>query len=253
MGGGEKELVTEKHEQDKTASFWKGAKSAQELKNLSSGRTPSGKLRFQIRKALVLSDAEYGRYLNGELFQPKFYLAAEKESLRYDTKLGVWNCLLLVGESSRDGILVGFLPGVELPFLSYVPDHRELELPKGLPVEMEMGAVSTNLDQAVNGVVDAVAHYTSFVGLELRSPASSLHFAAYDPAANILTVLEQGGPNDYMQFKGTPEEIAQTFHFSGKLKKVFFDLRYRNISHGSRFVKEKRERVPSKERNGDGR
>lgn len=253
MGGGEKELVTEKHEQDKTTSFWKGAKSAQELKNLSSGRTPSGKLRFQIRKALVLSDAEYGRYLNGELFQPKFYLAAEKESLRYDTKLGVWNCLLLVGESSRDGILVGFLPGVELPFLSYVSDHRELELPKGLPVEMEMGAVSTNLEQAVNGVVDAAAHYTSFVGLELRSPASSLHFAAYDPAANILTVLEQGGPNDYMQFKGTPEEIAQTFHFSGKLKKVFFDLRYRNISHGSRFVKEKRERVPPKERNGDGR
>ena len=253
MGGGEKELVTEKHEQDKTASFWKGAKSAQELKNLSSGRTPSGKLRFQTRKALVLSDAEYGRYLNGELFQPKFYLAAEKESLRYDTKLGVWNCLLLVGESSRDGILVGFLPGVELPFLSYVPNHRELELPKGLPVEMEMGAVSTNLEQAVNGVADAAAHYSSFVGLELRSPASSLHFAAYDPTANILTVLEQGGPNDYMQFKGTPEEIAQTFHFSGKLKKVFFDLRYRNISHGSRFVKEKRERVPPKERNGDGR
>ena len=84
MGGGEKELVTEKHEQDKTASFWKGAKSAQELKNLSSGRTPSGKLRFQIRKALVLSDAEYGRYLNGELFQPKFYLMFRIT--------GNWNC-----------------------------------------------------------------------------------------------------------------------------------------------------------------
>lgn len=253
MGGGKKELVTEKHEQEKTASFWKGAKSAQELKNLSSGRTPSSKLRFQIRKALVLSDTEYGRYLNGELYQPKSYLSAEKESLRYDTKQGVWNCLLLVGESSRDGILVGFLPGVELPFLAYVPNHRELELPKRLPVEMEMGAVSTNLEQAVNGVADTAAHYSSFVGLELRSPASSLHFAAYDPAVNILTVLEQGGPNDYMQFKGTPEEIAQTFHFRGKLKKVFFDLRYRNISHGSRFVKEKRERVPPKERNGDGR
>lgn len=225
----------------------------QELRNLSSSRIPSTKLQFRIRKVLVLSDIEYGRYLNSGLHQPKYFLAADQEGLRYDTKLGVWNCLLLVGESSHDGILVGFLAGVELPFLSYVPNHRELELPKGLPVEMEMGAVSTNLDQAVNGVVDAVAHYTSFVGLELRSPASSLHFAAYDPAANILTVLEQGGPNDYMQFKGTPEEIAQTFQFSGKLKKVFFDLRYRNISHGSRFVKEKRERVPPKERNGDGR
>ena len=87
----------------------------------------------------------------------------------------------------------------------------------------------------------------------IDSSGQRMTVMAYDPAANILTVLEQGGPNDYMQFKGTPEEIAQTFHFSGKLKKVFFDLRYRNISHGSRFVKEKRERVPPKERNGDGR
>ena len=83
--------------------------------------------------------------------------------------------------------------------------------------------------------------------------ASSLHFAAYDPAANIFTVLEQGGPNDYMQYKGTPEEIAQTFHFSGKLKKVFFDLQYRNISHESHLVKERQKRTYPKERSGDGR
>lgn len=253
MGGGEKELVSDKYEQEKTVSFWKGAKSVQELKDLSSGRTPSTKQRFKIRKALVLGDTEYARYLNGKLDQPKFYLAAKKESLRYETKLGVWNCLLLVGESSRDGILVGFLPGAETPFLSYVPDHCELELPKELSVEMEMGAASTNLQPALHGTVDVAAHYSSFVGLELRSLASSLHFAAYDPATNVFTVLEQGGLNDYMQYKGTPEEIAQAFHFSEKLRKAFFDLRYRNISHESRFVKEKRDRVPSKEHNGDGR
>lgn len=225
----------------------------QELRNLSSSRIPSTKLQFRIRKVLVLSDIEYGRYLNSGLHQPKYFLAVDQEGLRYDTKLGVWNCLLLVGESSHDGILVGFLAGVELPFLSYVPNHRELELPKGLPVEMEMGAASTNLQPALHGTVDAAAHYSSFVGLELISMASSLHFAAYDPAANIFTVLEQGGPNDYMQYKGTPEEIAQTFHFSGKLKKVFFDLQYRNISHESHLVKERQKRTYPKERSGDGR
>ena len=225
----------------------------QELKYLSSGRIPATKLRFQIRKAVVLSDAEYGRYLNGELHQPQFFLSAEKDHLRYDAKLGVWNCMLLVGVSSRDGILVGFFPGMELPFLSYIPDHRELELPDGIPVAMEMGAASTNLNPAVGNIADAAAHYSSFVGLVVTSPASSLHFAAYDSDANIFTVLEQGGPNDYMQYKGTPEEVAQTFHFSGNLKEVFFDLRYRNISHESQLSRELMKRTHPTLRSGDGR
>ena len=42
-------------------------------------------------------------------------------------------------------------------------------------------------------------------------------------------------------------------HFSGKLKEAFFDLRYRNISHGSHLVKERQKRTYPKERSGDGR
>ena len=237
------------------ASFWKGVKTARELKMLSSGRNPSAKQRVLIRKVVVLCDAEYKRYIDSELDQPKIFLAADKEHLHYDTRYHTWNCLLIVGESSKDGILAGYLPKSDSLFLAYVPEHRKLELPEGIPVGMGMGAASTNLQPALLGTEDAEAHYSSFVGLEVISLASSLHFAGYAPAENIFTVLEQGGPNDYMQFKGTPEEIAQIFHFSGKLKEVFFDLRYRNISHESPFVKEKRGRVPSKERNrnGDGR
>ena len=83
--------------------------------------------------------------------------------------------------------------------------------------------------------------------------ASYLHCAADDPAANTFTGVEQGGPNDDRKYKGTPEDIAQTFHFSGKLKKVFFDLQYRNISHESHLVKERQKRTYPKERSGDGR
>lgn len=253
MGGGENALVNSMNGKNLTASFWKGVKTAQELKTLSNGWNSSTKQRVQICKVVVLCDAEYKRYMDGELNQPKIFLAGDKERLRYDTRLHAWNCLLIVGESSKDGILAGYLPKTDSLFLSYVPDHRELELPEGIPVEMELGAASTNLQPALLGTADAVAHYSSFVGLEVMSLASSLHFAAYDPATNVFTVLEQGGPNDYMRYKGTPEEIAQAFHFSGKLREVFFDLRYRNISHESHFVKERRERGQPKERSGDGR
>ena len=253
MGGGENALVNSMNGKELTASFWKGVKTARELKMLSSGWNPSTKQKARIRKVVVLCDAEYKRYLDGELDQPKIFLAEDKERLRYDTRRHAWNCLLIVGESSKDGILAGYLPKSDSLFLTYVPEHRELELPEGIPVAMEMGAASTNLQPALLGTADAAAHYSSFVGLELISMASSLHFAAYDPAANIFTVLEQGGPNDYMQYQGTPEEIAQAFHFSGKLKEAFFDLRYRNISHGSHLVKERQKRTYPKERSGDGR
>lgn len=236
-----------------TASFWKGVKTAQELRTLISRWNLSEKKRFRIRKAVVLCDAEYKRYIDSELDQPKIFLAADKEQIRYDTQQDTWNCLLIVGESSKDGILAGNLPAADSLLLSYVPDHRELELPEGLPVQMEMRASATNLKLAMNDVADADAHYTSFVGLELLSPAFSLHFVAYDSAANVFTVLEQGGPNNYMQHKGTPEEIARLFQFSGKLKEVFFDLRYRNISHESHFVKRKCDRARPKDRSGDGR
>lgn len=253
MGGGENALVTDTSEKKVTASFWKGVKTVHELKMLSSGLKSSMQQRVRIRKAVVLCDTEYKRYTDGELDQQKFFLVANKERLRYDTRQYAWNCLLIVGESSEDGILAGYLPKTDFPFLAYVPNHRELELPEGIPVVMGKGAASTNLQSALLDTADAVAHYSSFVGLEVMSQASSLHFSAYDPTANVFTVLEQGGPNDYMQYKGTPEKIAQAFHFSGKLKEVFFNLRYRNISHESHLVKEKKKREYPKERSGDGR
>ena len=38
-----------------------------------------------------------------------------------------------------------------------------------------------------------------------------------------------------------------------EMEEAFFDLRYRNISHGSHLVKERQKRTYSKERSGDGR
>ena len=129
-----------------TASFWKGVKTARELKMLSSGWNPSTKQKVQIRKVVVLCDAEYKRYMDGELDQPKIFLAEDKERLRYDTRHHTWNCLLVVGESSKDGILAGYLPKSDSLFLTYVPEHRELELPEGIVSDENIRSVTLSFD-----------------------------------------------------------------------------------------------------------
>ena len=115
-----------------TASFWKGVKTARELKMLSSGWNPSTKQKVQIRKVVVLCDAEYKRYMDGELDQPKIFLAEDKERLRYDTRHHAWNCLLVVGESSKDGILAGV--GIE-----EIPANGEVSF----SIDLEAGETET--------------------------------------------------------------------------------------------------------------
>ena len=42
-----------------------------------------------------------------------------------------------------------------------------------------------------------------------------------------------GGPHDYIESRGTPEKIAKENHFSGKLRGIFFNMDYRNLSNTS--------------------
>ena len=40
-----------------------------------------------------------------------------------------------------------------------------------------------------------------------------------------------GDPEDYMESRGTPEKIAEENHFVAKLREIFFDMDYRNITN----------------------
>ena len=74
-------------------------------------------------------------------------------------------------------------------------------------------------------------HFASFVGMQLSTVCFDLRFMSYDPEKNEMVPRLYGGPHDYIESRGTPEKIAKENHFSGKLRGIFFNMDYRNISH----------------------
>ena len=67
--------------------------------------------------------------------------------------------------------------------------------------------------------------------MEMSSLCFALRFISYDPQKDEMVTRLYGDPEDYMESRGTPEKIAEENHFVGKLREIFFDMDYRNISH----------------------
>ena len=79
-----------------------------------------------------------------------------------------------------------------------------------------------NIDRA-NGFIE---HWQSFVGHTISNPAAELIFYSYDDGQ--FTVRHCcGNPEDYLESKGTPEEIAKQHHFDDDFREKFFDMDYR--------------------------
>lgn len=79
-----------------------------------------------------------------------------------------------------------------------------------------------NIDRA-NGFIE---HWQSFVGHTISNPAAELIFHSYDNGQ--FTVRHCcGNPEDYLESKGTPEEIAKQHHFDDDFREKFFDMDYR--------------------------
>ena len=154
-------------------------------------------------------------------------------------KKKAWNCLLVVSEISKDGILVGKEPDAERYYMAYVPDHTNLNLPHDLPVEFWTNVCTTTLQLQPSAEVHSPLteqenrrqHFASFVGMQLSTVCFDLRFMSYDPKKDEMVTRLYGGPHDYIESRGTPEKIAKENHFSGKLRGIFFNMDYRNISH----------------------
>lgn len=67
-------------------------------------------------------------------------------------------------------------------------------------------------------------HWKSYVGHIIENPAAYLEFVDYKDGK--FTVEHHGGPDSFMADIGTPEEIAQIYHFAGEFKKNYFDMDY---------------------------
>ncbi len=145
----------------------------------------------------------------------------------------------MVSEISKDGILVGKEPDAERYYMAYVPDHTNLNLSADLSVEFWTNVCTTTLQLQPSAEAhpplteqeNRQQHFASFVGMQLSTVCFDLRFMSYDPEKNEMVTRLYGGPNDYIESRGTPEKIAKANHFSGKLRGIFFNMDYRNISH----------------------
>lgn len=157
-----------------TANFVSGVLDVTELQNISPFMSKPQK--FSIQRALVLSDADYQFFVNDDFRRPPVVIRAKQRYMGFDVKKKEWNCLLVVSEISKDGILVGKEPDAERYYMAYVPDHTNLNLPHDLPVEFWTNVCTTTLQLQPSAEVHSPLteqenrrqHFASFVGMSCR-------------------------------------------------------------------------------------
>ena len=226
-----------------TANFLFGVKDIKELQDMAErASTLSPPQKFCVQRALVLTAGEFRFYTENDFREPFFGIQQQGPCPAFDVQTKTWNCVLVVSETGKDGVLVSKEPDADRYYVAYVPQHSKLHLRAELPVDFWTGVSSTNLQlQQADGYhapqteqENRQQHFASFVGMVLQTMWCELHFTAYDPETDRMTVRLYGGPGNYMENDGTPEQIAENYNFSQQLRDVFFDMDYRNISHPCR-------------------
>lgn len=226
-----------------TANFLFGVRDIKELQNMAEmASAMSSPQKFCVQRALVLTAGEYRFYTEKDFHEPFFGIHQQGPCPAFDVQTKTWNCVLVVSETGKDGVLVSKEPDANCYYVAYVPEHSSLRLRADLPVDFWTGVSTTNLQlqQADDYRAPQTEqenrqqHFASFVGMVLQTMWSELHFTAYDPETDRMTVRLYGGPGNYMENDGTPEQIAENYNFSQRLRDVFFDMDYRNISHPRR-------------------
>lgn len=122
------------------AAFFRRAVSAETLMEAP----PSGMDSFHMEKVVVLSDPEYQAFKDGGLLQDQIYLFDNIDRMYFDPGERCWHCLLVKGETGKDGVLVESEGYSYARYAAFVPDCGKLRL-KDVPVHYEPPAVSPKL------------------------------------------------------------------------------------------------------------
>lgn len=227
-------------EYQETANFMYGAHNGDELKRMAASQLPCfPPQKFFVKRALVLSEADYHFFVHDDFRNPPYALKALRQCMGFDMENQAWNCVLVVSETGKDGILVSKEPNFERYYMAHIPEHGKLHLPSDLPIEFWTNVCTTNLQLQPTAEINPPKtelenrqqHFASFVGMEMSSLCFALRFISYDPQKDEMVTRLYGDPEDYIESRGTPEKIAEENHFVGKLREIFFDMDYRNISH----------------------
>ena len=250
-------------EYQETANFIYGAHNGDELQKMVASQLPFfPPQKFFVKRALVLSETDYHFFVHDDFRNPPYALKALRQCMGFDMEKQAWNCVLVVSENGKDGILVSKEPNAERYYMAYIAEHGRLYLPSDLPIEFWTNVCTTNLklqsaresDPPKTELENRQQHFASFVGMEMSSLCFALRFISYDPKTDQMVTRLYGDPEDYIESRGTPEKIAEENHFVGKLREIFFDMDYRNISHPClpEEVPQPKRKTPQKSR-GEGR
>lgn len=94
---------------------------------------------FVVEKAVVLSDAEYEHFKETDFAGEQIFLFDNQDRMWFDPAMMVWHCLLIKGETSKDGILVEAEGYSYARYAAYVPDCTKVQL-KDILVQYEYPA-----------------------------------------------------------------------------------------------------------------
>ena len=115
--------------------FHRKASHAEELQ----GSAMEGQMKFQVEQVVVLSDGDYRQFKETGFLEDQIFLFANDDKMWFDPKQLCWHCMLVKGETSRDGILVESEGYSYARYAAYAPDCSRLRL-RDVPVHYEYPA-----------------------------------------------------------------------------------------------------------------
>ena len=94
------------------------------------------KSEFAVEKVVVLPDQEYALFLSGTFRYDWLFIFDNQDAMWFDPAEQVWHCLLVKGETSRDGILIDSEGYSFARYAAYIRDCSRLQL-RDIPIQYE--------------------------------------------------------------------------------------------------------------------
>lgn len=97
---------------------------------------PEREMAFRVEQVVILNDGQYRQFRETGLMDNQAFLFDYSEKMRFDPGGICWHCVLVKGETSKDGVLVEAEGFAYARYAAYAPDCDRLRL-KGVPVHYE--------------------------------------------------------------------------------------------------------------------
>ena len=94
---------------------------------------------FQVEQTVILTDEQYRCFQKNGFMNSQLFLFSCRDKMWFDPGELCWHCVLVKGETSRDGILIEAEGYDYTRYAAFVPDCERLRL-QGVPIQYEYPA-----------------------------------------------------------------------------------------------------------------